>query len=240
LLQGTCAIMPFMNWLRQHNAEIGALALIVALTALFANFVKIWRSAEGWSIVLNALLAFSTVLLACAAFRALHTWKEQEARKLTISLYRSTDYLVEVTRAACRQGELVAKLGLKVVDETLEFTPELKEFMVDEAPSRVSHALADLLDAKSKWMAEVAVAIASWGDEFEMEVKEFKDLIFGGIQKLEELGHQVPTLRLVIKGLYQQERSQYESLEKELREIPDKASDASRRVTKYLEKHFRL
>ena len=229
-----------MNWLRQHIAEVSVLALITALTALYANFVKIWRSAEGWSIVLNALLAFSTVLLTCAAFRGLYTWEKQEARKLAISLYRSTDYLVEVTRAACRQGELVAKLGLKVVDETLEFTPELKEFMVDEVPSRVSHALADLLDAKSKWMAEVAVATASWGDEFEMEVKEFKDLIFGGIQKLEMLGHQAPALRLVVKGLGQQQRSQYESLGKELRELPDKASAASGRLTKYLEKHLQL
>ena len=102
-------IIPFMNWLRQHDAEIGASALIVALTALFANFVKIWRSAEWWGIVSNALLASSTVFLACAAFGALYTWKKQEARKLALSLHSSTLDLVKDMENACRQGESVAK-----------------------------------------------------------------------------------------------------------------------------------
>ena len=228
-----------MNWLRQHNAGISVLALILALAALFTDFVS-WHSTEWWSIVLNALLTFATVLLACAAFRALNTWKNQEARKLAISLYRSTDYLMEVTRAACGQGESVARLGLKVIDGTLGFSPALAEFMVDEALSTVSHALVDLLDAKSKWMADVDVATASWGNEFETEVKEFKDVIFGSIQKLEILEDWACTLRLVVKGLDQQKRSQYESLEKELREMPDKASVASGRLTKYLKKRLQL
>jgi hypothetical protein len=231
-------IIPFMNWMKQHATGVSILALILAITALSLNLAKICHSAEWCNVGLNALLAFSTLLLALAAFRALDVWKKQESRELARSLCRSTDHLVDAIRAACRQGEMVAKLGLMVVG-TSEHPPS-QEFLVDEAPGRISSALAALRDAKSEYMGEAAEATASWGNEFEKEARDFNDVVSDSIEKLEILEHQVPTLRLVIKDLERQEGSQYESLEKGLKEIPSKASASRNRLAKYLNKHLQL
>jgi len=228
-----------MKWLRQRITELSVLALIVALTALSASFAEIWRSAEWWNVVISALLALSTAFLVCAAFRGLHTWRHEAARKLASSLYSSTLDLVTAMENACRQGESVAKFYLQVMPNHLPLTSGLRAFLIEEAPQRVSRALGDLQKAQSRWETDVDVATASWGDAVKNEAKGLEDLLTVLTERLKIL-----TQDVLFSNSFQlpgrQERSNYENVEKELGEMRELGPEVSQALKQYLIKHLQL
>jgi len=223
-----------MNWLRRHVAEISVLALVLAIGSLSLGLVKTWPAAEWWNVGATVMLAASTLLLTCVAFRALHTWKAPEVRKVAICLFESTNHLEHVARSTCWRCDTAAGIATgRLVSATLSIASLGSGSGTDDLIDRISDQRSNLSEAKSKWEVNIAYATDFLGEKEDEAINKFRNLVEDLVGKMVALEKYLHGLRTGVDKPTNQGTSEYEELEKQLQ-------SASSQVKEYLQEYFRL